>query len=367
MSMDRESIGKQNSRLIDLLRFPLIAAVIFIHTDLRPYLEQSEEWPVFSHVMQFFIDCLCSNAVPMFFLFSGYLFFRNMDEQPMTLPVYGRKLKSRVRSLLVPYILWNIIYLLAIAVLQRLFPGFSLLLHKQLSTCVPSDFIYIFWDISRITGLPTDQRACLVGQFWFLQCLMVMCLLSPVIYYAVRRLRFLFVVLVAIPPFLGYMPDIPGFHTQALFYFVLGAWLTMERRTLAYTSGKVLVPCAVYVALTGFMGWDFRPFGSELLFMRTFCLAIVINGVTALWLKAHPDARGGELARSTFFIFAMHRFLTASFNKSVFAGFIPVHSDLVALLVNLAGSTVSLYLCLVCYRMAIRLLPRATAVLSGGR
>ena len=45
-------------------------------------------------------------AVPTFFLISGYYFFLNTR---FTLATYKDKLRKKIRTILLPYLLWNII------------------------------------------------------------------------------------------------------------------------------------------------------------------------------------------------------------------------------------------------------------------
>ena len=51
----------------------------------------------------FFSEFLGQVAVPGFFFLSGFLFFRDLDD----VKSWGRKLKSRVFSYVLPYLLWN--------------------------------------------------------------------------------------------------------------------------------------------------------------------------------------------------------------------------------------------------------------------
>ena len=58
-------------------------------------------------VQVLFSQGICRVAVPMFYFISGYLFYNELKE--WNWEVYGRKLKSRVSTILIPYCIWNII------------------------------------------------------------------------------------------------------------------------------------------------------------------------------------------------------------------------------------------------------------------
>ncbi|WP_374708419.1 hypothetical protein [Bacteroides thetaiotaomicron] len=49
---------------------------------------------------------------PLFFFFSGFFFFRKLEK--WSLDFYHLQLKKRVISLLLPYLLWNILMILAV-------------------------------------------------------------------------------------------------------------------------------------------------------------------------------------------------------------------------------------------------------------
>lgn len=98
------------SKTITFLRFPLIVAVVFIHTDLfnataggaSPVNEGL--FPMYSLLRHVISEELARIAVPLFFFVSGFLFFYRSE---FSLKTYGQKLKKRVRTLLIPYIFWN--------------------------------------------------------------------------------------------------------------------------------------------------------------------------------------------------------------------------------------------------------------------
>lgn len=109
------------SKTIMFLRFPLIVAVVFIHTNLTDVmingtlLADEGQFPVhdvFRHVVT---NELARIAVPLFFFISCFLFFYRSD---FSFAVYGMKLKKRIRTLLVPYLFWNIVVFLLFLLTQ---------------------------------------------------------------------------------------------------------------------------------------------------------------------------------------------------------------------------------------------------------
>lgn len=111
-SNNRYTAAYIQSQTIDLLRFPLALAVIFIH--MNPVVVNLNEanFQILSKegllnlIKITFSHVIGGIAVPCFFLISGLLFFSNYKN--WNWEQYLNKLKNRVRTLLIPYLAWNI-------------------------------------------------------------------------------------------------------------------------------------------------------------------------------------------------------------------------------------------------------------------
>ena len=103
------------SKTIMFLRFPLIVAVVFIHTNLADVmingrlLVNEGQFPIHDLFRHIITNELARIAVPLFFFISGFLFFYHTD---FSMKMYKQKLKKRVRTLLVPYLFWNTVVFL---------------------------------------------------------------------------------------------------------------------------------------------------------------------------------------------------------------------------------------------------------------
>ena len=93
-------------KFFTLLRFPLMVGVVMIHCDISDQLvpELRGQWA--QDVMYFFSNIIGRFSVPMFFLISGFLFYRNGT---LTHNEYASKLHHRLYTLLIPYLLWNLL------------------------------------------------------------------------------------------------------------------------------------------------------------------------------------------------------------------------------------------------------------------
>ena len=106
------------SRSIDQLRFPCAAAVVLLHALGQPLAGNdgiSFRYGAYDATRILFSEGMCRVAVPIFFFISGYLFFVKLEQ--WNINVWVDKLRKRAKTLLVPYLLWNIIaFLLLVAI-----------------------------------------------------------------------------------------------------------------------------------------------------------------------------------------------------------------------------------------------------------
>ena len=111
--MNNEQENQLLSQVISWLRFPLILLVVFIHCpglpDLCPWIPITSVHDCMLNIYNVSRSLvnpgLTRIAVPMFFIISGYLFFANI--KTLDKEAYTRKISSRIKSLLLPYLAWN--------------------------------------------------------------------------------------------------------------------------------------------------------------------------------------------------------------------------------------------------------------------
>ena len=194
----KEKISSLTSSTISALRFPLTVGVVFIHFNvLSDNLAvrgtgNAEHFPTWLVCMfNLFSEVLPRIAVPLFFIISGYLFFRS----GFMIRTYTDKLRRRVRTLLVPYILWNLLYLIRTAF--RDIPAFSGLSHDTAqANWSLSAVLACFWDNSRGV-FPVPASSYIYPQdfpLWYVRDLMLVVVLAPVFYWMLKKVGWLAVV-----------------------------------------------------------------------------------------------------------------------------------------------------------------------------
>jgi fucose 4-O-acetylase-like acetyltransferase len=360
------------SNVITFLRFPLIVGVVFIHnTSIEVLLPGAEfgtiieRTPIFAGCSALFSQILARVAVPLFFFISGFLFFRNIEN--FTKSVYLKKLKRRGKTLLIPYLFWNITALL-IYYIARHIPALS----GWFNSNVEYTFQYLRESMWGIMDKEETMTYPIVYQFWFIRDLMVTVILTPVIYFYVKRTKIYGVLLLGILWFLNWwfsFIGIRGLSITAIFFFTVGAWFGINRRNIVDDMGKIqrwsfmLYPLLL---VADFLTRDYVA--NSFIHRAGIIVGIVfwINFVSYL-LKTRKIGINQFLASSSFFLFAIHDpFLLSKIKKVLYVTFNP-QSDLVTTALYFLLVIVVVFIALGLYYVLKRFMPKFTAIITGGR
>lgn len=179
-------------------------------------------------------------AVPMFFFLSGLLFFRDFSYHQ-----YYRKIKSRIRTIIIPYLSWNMIWMLFGVVISR--PLFSQYFIGRQKVTLSIQNIF--------EGIIHYKYN---GPFWFLFCLIVFFFASPIIYFFLKDNRFGSVAVLFILILKEFHIGLPWplFEScYSIFYFCLGGWvgihwfeafITKRKKYYSIMCWCILVVISVY-------------------------------------------------------------------------------------------------------------------------
>lgn len=353
------SIDERQSTLIKAIRFPLIVMVLFIHSPgvfSSPTVEWSADgWNIYHFVAEMFSMHICAISTRWFFLLSGYLFFRYMKEGVFSFKWVTEKWKKRLNSLVIPFLIWNAIAVLAIVLKNSLFEALSLGKSAEEWELVKRGPLFWFF-----TG-PADFP------LWFLRDLIAVSVLAPIFYLVFKRVKWISLIVLFAAYYSLWNPSFPSM--QALFFFGIGVWLGTHKIDLLPLCKNVRIPALIATIIllplaTSQIG---RPL--HLLWFRLF---IPVGMITFLNLfdsiiDNEPFCkRLCALSTSVFFIYAAHEIYILGWTKGLF---LRIFGD------SLAGTWVRYWLvplfvlavCLILYRILHKIMPRTLAFICGGR
>ena len=374
------------SKTIDYLRFPLCVGIVFAHFNLSKGLEihgvryglENPDWYFF--FLRLVNWVLPSLIVPMFFIFSGLLFFYRKD---FSAEVYVQKLKSRMMTLLVPYILWNIIAILWR--LKCLLPGISSF-YRPVEIKVSSSRIFntFFCNVdnsgiivgSTLTNVP-EGILPIDGPLWFVRELMLMVVISPVIYWLIKKGNLWFLSLLGIVWFCSswfllndsFLKMYASQFLMSLFFFSWGAFYSINRQNLVlvfrrfYSAPFIYILLAIADALTQDLEYNGLIHNTGLL-AGVVSMVVVASHLLEFGVKSFSRT----LVNSCFFIYALHDLFITEVGKIAFLMLhVPEKNPHAMLSLYLIVSVFTTIGCLFLYMSLRRYAPRMCNLLTGGR
>lgn len=319
---------KNTSLIVKWLRFPMAVLVVYIH--FNPQLKSNFvsisdidwlEWNFDSiySILAIIINNIATVAVPFFFFTSGYYFFYRTKFNKET---YVWKIKKRAKTLLIPYILWNII-----AVLCRYSHGLwqNWVLSQPLSEkhslslddiCFIPNWISYMWNYYTIPytngidllGLSSSFTAPVNLPLWFLRDLIVLCLVTPLIYFAVKRGKLCFLIVLWLAYILN-VETLAGINIVGLFFFSFGAYLSINTKDVLDTFMKyrlegIMSFSILFLILLLTNGTKFE------IFFNHICCSVGVITVFVLTYKMLDNKKIATVSLkksdSAFFIYSIH-------------------------------------------------------------
>lgn len=228
------AIKATESQVINFLRLFFSVGVVFAHGyTSTQFLEGEGNGMSFYESVTYISLVWGEVGVPAFFVMSGYLFFYGTR---LNFQDYKRKIRSRISSLLVPYLFWNFLFIVLFFVaeqlpfLSRYFSG----VNKQISDYSWLDFIRAFWDRGewqRGDSTPFDWP------LWFVRNLFCLCLLSPVVKYFICWFKVWGIL--ALVLIWAWIPGL-NYLVSSILFFSLGGYFSLIRQELIVEDKRYL-------------------------------------------------------------------------------------------------------------------------------
>lgn len=354
------------SKTITFLRFPLIVAVIFIHTNLSgvvingALLEDGAQFHIYRLVHYIIKEDLSRTAVPLFFFFSGFLFFYHSD---FSFWVYGQKLKKRVRTLLIPYIFWNIVVLLFTLLSQLFLSSMTSGRSRLIADYTWLDWLNLFW--SHWDEMP------ICYQLWFIRDLMIVIIFTPILYYAIKYGKIVtLLILGGLWLAFDTSAKAPGFSLAAFFFFTFGAWYSINKQNFTVSFRFMRWPATfVYLSLVALDTWLWYRGVTGFPYINRLGIVVGLFAViswTAYGIKKEDLHTSALLAGSSFFVYAYHGVPLAFVVKYWVKLLYPISESMMLLSYLLIPFFIAgIGVCI--YALLRKYLPATTALITGGR
>ncbi len=380
-------ISAKESKILDLLKFTLVFLIIFVHMNPTTVSLENADFPLFSHhgvsnALAIGISyALAQVAVLVYFLISGYLFGIGIEDWSWN--VYFKKLKSRSRSLLLPYILWNLISISSFV---------ALLLFNVIKNEAPlsevTDYLkgiglsgfwdYCVWGTHKINwlGLSIPNTGPFVMSLWFVRDLIVAVLCVPVLYFFLKKTRIWGLLILSFCFFSKIWPQIHGFSIDAIFFFGLGLFISINSKSLVEEADKIKIPSLIITVISFFF---LLYYGGVKTQEGRFIFPIFALGCIWLYIKTAELSVSNKtfeipalFVKSSFFVYLLHACPLAKIGS-----FISLINTIILNFVNHISAPWLVYyfispfliagFCILVYFLLLKISPNICRVLSGDR
>lgn len=360
------------SNKLKTLSLVSMIAVVFIHaynyTDnrLSPQTLITEGTHLGACLEFFFSNALTRFAVPLFFAISGFLFFYKKQFNSST---YLRQVKKRSRSVLLVFIIFSAIsYLICLPIYLIVGDGIIPMIDERMVVALSGNIGFLY---------PLLQNP-FAFQLWFLAQLFIMCLISPIIYLFVKKLKWIPLIPLGVLWYLDLslnIFDYTLFNCDAYTFFTLGAyiavngvklpWLNegLKNKKLKFVSSSLWVAlCVVFTVMAATL--------DKSTYLQTFLFkTISILGLISVWLifdtsgdSSNPLIR--TMKRNNFSVYLFHEplmhiiFMTVTYYCK---------ADAVHMLLYFVLPCAIIIACAYFGELLRRKLPRVNNILTGGR
>jgi len=214
---------------IETLRFPLALFVVMEHTFLQYNMADGNQ----SMLYIFFDAFLRGNSVPVFFFISGYLFFYGCAD--FNMKIWMRKLESRIHTLLIPYILWNVFAILILWITMS--TGMERYM-ADAKTFSPTtvNILKCFWMYDgMLAGSHIPSVYPINVAMWYVRDLIILSFATPVIYRIVKKNSLITFGLCITVWAVTY--------NSSLFFFTAGAYFSINGRNISFKNNGIMPFC----------------------------------------------------------------------------------------------------------------------------
>ena len=381
---DNCNVSQRNfqSLCIDDARFLLAIALVLFHTfALSVFAGLQIDGYQVSNGFKNWVDSFFNgdSIVAVYFFISGYLFFLCKE---WNIKVYTHKLRNRIHTLLIPYLLWNAIGIcLVIFKSLPIFDAFLSYSGTGIDLSI-QNLLSCFWMYDgRLSAPPagTENLSAFVSQqsfpintaLWFVRDLMIVVIFTPLLHFLIKRLRLIFLALLGIA-YVFFSYRVIDWHinqlTMAFFFFSFGAYLSIRGKTISGSFKKFYAASVVVYILcsVGSMFVSTPAIATLLKIIHSFALIFFTFAIVSYFLHRFKFSLNFNVMALSTFIYMSHCLVVPRVMK-IITFVIGPDSDMLWLTVYLLSFISALLLLAVCFFICKKYMPSLLKVLIGGR
>lgn len=353
------TINKRESLLLDGVKLFLTLFVVYGHMLPFEYIPISLDINNFNYYD--FLREFLTRGIPFlinsgFSLLAGYFFFLKM-EHSLSFRFYKEQLRKRIKTVLVPYILWNLLLFFA-SIIHDIVVKFFVN-HEPIT--VNYFTLRTLYDVFIV---PINFP------FWFVRDIICMSIVSPLFYFLFRYTKIYGLILLYILYITNSIPPLKGFSDAAIFYFGIGVYLSLNKinivelsaklRRISYIIALIGFPLAILLNSTVYHIYIIK-------FSIPFGLISLINSMGYVIKRERASDFITTFTPASLFIIGLHMIYILPWAKGAFAR-ISVHlnngiNSILFILIPIAV----FFICYLFFVLLKKVSPKTLSVLVGGR
>lgn len=278
----------------EFISFLLSILVFFIHSYFSQEITSDSFISVANHeVSYFFSRSITQFAVPMFFMLSGISFFKGYNNKK-----YFGKIKARIFTLIIPYLIWNTIWML-----WEIFNSYSFMSKFSGGAPYPLTLTNILKGIF-FYGCNTP--------FWFIFDLIIFSFIAPLVFLIIKN-KYIGIISVAvlsiISLFGAHLPANVFYYPMSVVFYLIGGIIGYHFFDFAAKkSNKPLQIASIIFLLTYVFSKSIAP---QEIHIDNYFIQTVVYTLAAFSLWNITDIfieriKPRAIYRRSFAIYAMH-------------------------------------------------------------
>ena len=279
----------------EFISFLLSIIVFFIHSHFAQDIVSNNFISVVNRkVSYFFSESITRFAVPMFFIMSGISFFKNYNNKK-----YLTKIKTRIFTLVIPYLLWNTIWML-----WEIFTSYSFIANFSANS-EP----YPLTLISILKGI--FLYSCNVP-FWFVFDLIIFSFAAPIVFLIIKN-RYVGIISVIFISILSlfeiYSPMVVFYYPMSIVFYLIGGIIGYHFFDFASKKSSKPIQIASLIFLAAYI--IAKNIAPQKIHINNYLTQTVIYTLAAFSLWNIADMfieriKPRAIYRRSFAVYAMH-------------------------------------------------------------
>lgn len=322
------------SQSLDLLRFPLAIIIVTVHVfnsnsiSIQDRIYDVSSFSLYNDFLLFVDGYLRGISVPVYFFISGYVFFLGVNDY--TKEVYLKKIKNRIFTLLIPFIIWNIPDIVLGFVKYALSGALSFASYGVEVNLTLKNILSCFWQYNGelfMSIASTGERVAAGGSpfpintpLWFIRDLIIVVISTPLIYYIIKRSRYLFISVLTV---LFFIPNIHVPFLNAFLFFSMGAYLSIYKKDMVKEFGRHFKMSMIVYPLFSLLTIIAITYNCEILryvFKQVSIVGFLVfaYNISICVLRNTNVKPGKTLPAASFFIYVSHCLIFQRVTKVMF-------------------------------------------------